>query len=240
VARSAATPQKRTAASQRSTGPEGGAEQASRRAAAATSVGGPGTPAQGRELRARGQRTMRRLLDAGVKVFSTKGYHAARVDDIVKVAKTSHGTFYLYFANKEDLFGVLVQNVADRLADLTADLGPIGPDDQGREVLRSWIGQFAEIYETYGTILRTWTEAEVDESTVGQLGAGVLGGIATALAEHLEDLPAGTDAAVAGLAVVALVERLNYFVHTGQVTTEREAIVDLLADVTHAALFGTL
>ena len=43
---------------------------------------------------------MRQLLDAGVEVYASKGYFAARVDDIVKLARTSHGTFYLYFANK--------------------------------------------------------------------------------------------------------------------------------------------
>ncbi|PWG74310.1 TetR/AcrR family transcriptional regulator, partial [Enterococcus hirae] len=39
---------------------------------------------------------MRKLLDAGIEVCSAKGYHAARVDDIVARADTSHGTFYLY------------------------------------------------------------------------------------------------------------------------------------------------
>ncbi|MDQ1383890.1 MAG: hypothetical protein QOG65_1269, partial [Actinomycetota bacterium] len=54
-----------------------------------------------RELRARGRDTKRRLLDAGESVLATKGYHSTRVDDVVKVARTSHGTFYLYFSNKE-------------------------------------------------------------------------------------------------------------------------------------------
>jgi AcrR family transcriptional regulator len=225
VARSAATPAKR-------------AKAAPAKAKPAPPVGGPGTPARDRELRARGQRTMRKLLDAGVKVFSTKGYHTARVDDIVKVAKTSHGTFYLYFANKEDLFAALVQDVGDRLTGLTASLEPIGPDEHGRAVLRSWIGEFAGVYEEYGSIIRSWTEAEVDESAVGQMGAGVLGDIATALGDHLVDTPDDTDPQVAALAVVALVERLNYFIHTGQVTEDRERIVDHLAQVTHAGIFG--
>lgn len=69
--------------------------------------------AAGRELRARGRKTRRRLLDAGIDVFARRGFHAARVDDIVKAAKTSHGTFYLYFSNKEDLFAALVADVAD-------------------------------------------------------------------------------------------------------------------------------
>lgn len=71
-----------------------------------------GAPPQPRELRAQGKRTMQRLLDAGLEVFSTRGYHATRVDDIVRVARTSHGTFYLYFANKEDLLRALAVECA--------------------------------------------------------------------------------------------------------------------------------
>ena len=96
-----------------------------------------GTPASGRELRARGQRTVRKLLDAGIEVFGTKGYFPARVDDIVKVAKTSHGTFYLYFANKEDLFRALLADVAEEVRAISETLGPIGPDDAGYRELRS-------------------------------------------------------------------------------------------------------
>ena len=86
-----------------------------------------GTPAQGRELRARGRRTLRKLLDAGVDTFAVRGYHAARVDDIVKRAKISHGTFYLYFANKEELFFALTQEVADELTKLADDFPKVGP-----------------------------------------------------------------------------------------------------------------
>ena len=32
----------------------------------------------------------------------------------MKVAKTSHGTFYLYFANKEDLFRTLTADMRPR------------------------------------------------------------------------------------------------------------------------------
>jgi hypothetical protein len=70
------------------------------------------------------------------------------------------------------------------------------------------------------------------------MGAGVLADIATALADHLVDVPDDVDPQTAGLAVVALVERMNYFVHTGQVTADREHLVDLVATITHASLFG--
>src|ERR1700680_1022819 len=91
----------------------------------------PGAPARARGLRARGKLTRRNLLDAGAQVFATKGYFAARVDDIVKVARTSHGTFYLYFANKEDLFRALVSDVVREMTLVSESLGPIGPGTEG-------------------------------------------------------------------------------------------------------------
>src|SRR6202049_1037086 len=93
----------------------------------------PGAPARARGLRARGKLTRRNLLDAGAQVFATKGYFAARVDDIVKVARTSHGTFYLYFANKEDLFRALAAEVADEMTKLADSLGQLEPGPAGEK-----------------------------------------------------------------------------------------------------------
>src|ERR671929_699947 len=90
-----------------------------------------GAPAQERELRAQGRKTMRRLLDAAMVVFEKRGFHAARVDDIVKVAKTSHGTFYLYFSNKEDLFRALLADVGEEVDAILETLGDVGPDEAG-------------------------------------------------------------------------------------------------------------
>ena len=70
---------------------------------------------------------MRKLLAAGSQVFATKGYHATRVDDIVKLAETSHGTFYLYFSNKEDLFRALAAEVTEAMHDVAESLGPLEP-----------------------------------------------------------------------------------------------------------------
>src|SRR5439155_285483 len=40
-----------------------------------------GGPAQERELRAQGKKTMRKLLDAAMVVFEKRGYHTARVEE---------------------------------------------------------------------------------------------------------------------------------------------------------------
>jgi AcrR family transcriptional regulator len=199
-----------------------------------------GSPARDRELRAQGRKTMRKLLDAGITVFERRGYHAARVDDIVKVARTSHGTFYLYFSNKEDLFRALVADVAEELDALSNELGPVGADDDGYRELHDWLERFVMLYERYGAVIRAWTEAEVSESEVGRMGADVLTGVTEALVTRLRqsDTSPGIDPQVAALAAVAMVERLNYYVVSRRVRLDRAAMVDTLTALLHSGLFG--
>lgn len=56
--------------------------------------------------------TRRRILEAAIEVFSGKGYHEARVDEIVEVSKTSKGAVYSYFPSKEKIFLALVDEFA--------------------------------------------------------------------------------------------------------------------------------
>jgi AcrR family transcriptional regulator len=55
------------------------------------------------------------LLRAARDVFATKGYHDAKVDDIVALAKVAKGTFYLYFPDKRSVFSELVDLLFKRL-----------------------------------------------------------------------------------------------------------------------------
>ena len=198
-----------------------------------------GNPAQARELRARGQLTMRKLLAAAEQVFAAKGYHATRVDDIVKLAHASHGTFYLYFANKEDLFRALASEVADAMRDLAESLGPLEPGPDGRAALRSWIDKLTDLYEHHGAVIRAWTEAEIGGSEFGRLGTDVLTQFTRVLNQRVAAVsPPDIDPVIASLALVAMLERLEYYVLAGQVDVDREAMVDTLARVMHAALFG--
>lgn len=199
-----------------------------------------GAPAQERELRARGKRTMRKLLDAGIEVFSKRGFHAARVDDIVKTAKMSHGTFYLYFSNKDDLFRALALEVADEITSLAGELEPLSPDAEGEANLRDWLERFSDVYDRFGPVIGAWTEAETADDEAGRIGTDVLGSFASALgaqiaASNVDDL----DPNVAGMALVAMVERFHYYALSGLVASDRHDVLDTLAAVTHAGLFGT-
>ena len=48
------------------------------------------------------------LLDAALKVFSRRGYHAASVEEIAAEAGFSKGAVYSNFSSKEDLFLALI------------------------------------------------------------------------------------------------------------------------------------
>jgi AcrR family transcriptional regulator len=208
------------------------------KSATSTSVGG--VPAQERKLRTQGKKTLRKLLDAAMIVFEKRGYHAARVDDIVKVAKTSHGTFYLYFANKEDLFRALLADVSDEMTELSEQLPSIAPTRLGYDELRLWIGQFFDLYARYYPVIRAWTESEVGDSDLGELGVNVLGGFANALITRVAEVdpPVVSNPDIAAVAMVAMIERFSYYVLSRSLDVDRDQLLDTLTSILHVGLFA--
>src|ERR1700758_4585874 len=118
------------------------------------SLGG-GAPAQDRELRAQGRETVRRLLEAGMIEFEERGFQGVRVDDVVQRAGISHGTFYLYFSNKEDLFKALLKDALHDMETVAGDFPVVTRDETGHRVLRQWVRMFSKAYAAHGTVLRT-------------------------------------------------------------------------------------
>ena len=55
------------------------------------------------------------MMQAAVRVFAEKGYHAATIRDIVSAADVSVGSFYFYFPDKETLFVYLYEETAEFL-----------------------------------------------------------------------------------------------------------------------------
>src|SRR2546429_9824422 len=87
-----------------------------------------GEPAQQREHLARGRDTIRRLIEAGAEVFGRDGFRGASIGDIVARAGISRATFYLYLANKDDLFGALALDAVGRGQHALDDAGQRGED----------------------------------------------------------------------------------------------------------------
>ena len=86
----------------------------------------------------------RLLLDAAVRVFARKGYHASRVGDIAEDAGVAYGLLYHYFASKEEVLRSVFRETWRALIDTirsVEDAGDSAPD-QLRKIaeilLRSW------------------------------------------------------------------------------------------------------
>jgi AcrR family transcriptional regulator len=71
--------------------------------------------ADGNALTGKGQRTLKRVMDAGRRVLEERGYYEATVVEITERSEIALGTFYRYFDNKEALFLRLLE---DLLAEL--------------------------------------------------------------------------------------------------------------------------
>ena len=122
-----------------------------------------GEPTREREMRDRGRRTLRRLLDAGLRVVEERGYDEFRVDDVVDRAGHSHGTFYLYFRDREDLLRSLVRLVGIQLQ-------PVGELLRGvpnATALSDWIVTLVGELDRHAEVLRAARALGGDEAVAG-------------------------------------------------------------------------
>ena len=61
------------------------------------------------------EQTRRNLLDAGLKVFSQKGYQASRLIDISKAAGVTRGAIYHHFGGKEELYFAILDQGSTKI-----------------------------------------------------------------------------------------------------------------------------
>ena len=90
----------------------------------------------------RGEKTLRRILDAARLEFGERGFAESSVSSITGRAEVALGTFYTYFDSKEALFAALVSDMSERVRiavapafdgpQLTAHLKAVALLDAGR------------------------------------------------------------------------------------------------------------
>jgi AcrR family transcriptional regulator len=218
------------------------------------SLGG-GRPAQDRELRAQGRQTVRRLLEAALAEFDERGYQGVRVDDIVRRARTSHGTFYLYFSNKDDLFKALLRDALHDMGVITDAFPVVTRNEAGRAALRRWVRTFCETYTAHAAVIRILSQADLIGEEVWGDGLQLLFRLAEAMTQgmtaaapnwHGPDPAAAADgrngraapppghAELTAVACLMMLERVNYLFSV-EVNLPREEMVDRIAAIMFAA-----
>jgi AcrR family transcriptional regulator len=92
------------------------------------------------------------ILDAALDVFSSRGYHAASIDEIAQKAGISKALIYEHFPSKKDLHASLLErhtlDIFERLAQSAAT------PDPGEVRLRAGVDAFLQWVETHPRAFR--------------------------------------------------------------------------------------
>jgi len=201
-----------------------------------------GVPALQRELGAHGRETVRRLLEAGLVEFEEAGFQGARVEDIVRRAKTSHGTFYLYFANKDDLFRTLLRDALVDMANITDEFPVVTGNDAGKAALRKWVQSFCDTYAAHATVIRILSQAEIVGESVFSDGLQLFFRLSEVMTQGMtaaQGAAAGErmlteHAELTAVACLMMLERINYLM-SAEVRLPKEEMIDRLTAIIYAA-----
>ena len=173
--------------------------------------------------------------------FENRGFHGVRVDDVVHRAGISHGTFYLYFSNKEDLFKALLKDALHDMEIVAGDFPVVTHDDTGLAVLRQWVRKFFRAYAAHATVIRILSQADLVPEEVFGDGLRLFFSIAEAMTTGMTAAAqaAGKQQDRAELTAVAclmMLERVNYLI-SAEVQLPEDEMADRIADIMYAA-FG--
>lgn len=161
------------------------------------------------------------ILEAGVKTFARKGYHAATIADLAATAGLGKGTLYLYFTSKEAVAEAMIDRYFRRMAErLRAEVRPLSL----QAFLDGLRGAMA-VPEDEAALIRVFFEVYGPALAAGD--------VARTLSGHFDDL--GDHYAAA----------LTHLVALGEVRTDLDprsagrALASLVDGmVLHGALFG--
>ena len=111
---------------------------------------------------ARGERTLRKILDAARDEFGERGFGETSIVGITQRAGVALGTFYTYFDSKEAVFGAVVRDMSAQVRDHVAPSfkGATDALDGERRALESFLNFAREHRDVYRII----DEAEFIES----------------------------------------------------------------------------
>lgn len=103
---------------------------------------------------ARGEKTLRKILDAARAEFGERGFSDSSIVGITTRARVALGTFYTYFDSKDALFAALVRDMSDRVRDAVAPAmaGASGALDIEARALCAYLRFVADHKEVYRII----------------------------------------------------------------------------------------
>jgi AcrR family transcriptional regulator len=191
--------------------------------------------------------TRRQLLVAAGAVFESRGYRATTVGAITDRANTAHGTFYLYFRNKEDAFCRVIETV---IVDELAASAVVPIDRAPRLAMEQGIRNFLAVYHRHDGLWRALLEGMLQSTRVQQLWLElrremVLRLSATFAAQQRAGTVRPFDPTMVAHALAAMTE-WSAFTHlvlgepSPETGVDPEYLVDSLTDLWYRSVYGTV
>lgn len=146
----------------------------------------PPTGADGSPLSPRGASTRRKLLDVAERTFAEYGWYDASIVKITEAAGVAQGTFYSYFASKQEVFDEIVVDLNRRVRRAMSEASAQGATRAERE--RLGFRAFFDFTATHPSLYRIVRQAEFASPGAlhlhyERIAQGYVAGLRAAMAE---------------------------------------------------------
>jgi AcrR family transcriptional regulator len=175
------------------------------------------------------------LLSAGARVFASRGYATATVDDVIRSSATSRASFYRYFNGKEQLFEELSRACFREMRDVIRAFSSLGPVRAHRSEVVSLLVRYQELNDRYGGVIRAWTELTGPaDSPLHDTGTAAVRALFDETAAVLGEREPQTRAALLFL----LIERSSFYVSNKVSRVDPRRLPPTLATLVQRAYLG--
>jgi AcrR family transcriptional regulator len=176
------------------------------------------------------------IVTATRRLLDERRFDELSVADILAAASVARGTFYFYFASKQEVLAELVRRAVAH-GHQAAEPWLADSDDAGnsRDAVRHGIREGARLWRADAAVLRAIVENWRSDEQLTDLWLQLMGGFTTATAERIaadgrSDPAVDNDALAATLTWLG--ERLYYLAAIGvEPFTDEETLVDTLTYV---------
>ncbi|WP_116376505.1 TetR/AcrR family transcriptional regulator [Mycobacterium sp. MFM001] len=175
-------------------------------------------PARQPPATVRGARTRAALIAAARKVFERDGYLDAKLSDITKAARCATGSFYTYFANKEEIFAAVLAEAQQDM--MHPGIGRVSDTDNPYAVLEASNRAYLEAYRRNAKLMGLLEQVAHVDPKFHELRRRRADAFIQRNARGIADLQArgiadpGIDPLLASRALSGMVSRLAYSVFT--------------------------
>jgi AcrR family transcriptional regulator len=194
------------------------------------------------------------LRSAGERVFASRGYAAATVDDVIRSSATSRASFYRYFTGKEQLFEELSRACFREMRGVIRAFASLGPNPVDRAEIAGLLLGYQDLNDRYGGVIRAWTELTGPaDSPLHDSGTAAVRALfdetaavlvrVSAPGEHSADQPAPGEHSARQLQTRAamlflLIERSSFYVSNQVSRVDPRRLAPTLATLVARGYFG--